>query len=195
MDKTLTNSISRVKQPSHRRGFTLVEMLVALCVLAIFSVGLASVFFSGMKLYKKVSGDTQGTLELETFSRDLRQTWTMSAIKFSGNSSRVEFPAVLNYRVAKVIYEYDPLNKQFICRWIDYRDILNHKEEYEQKVLFSAAGVEFSYFVFERDSGAYTWTDEWEKEGNIPLAVKIKAVIKDRTLERVIFIPAARTAK
>ena len=89
---------SRVEGRGYKvKGFTLVELLVALCIFSIMTAAVVSVLSSGLKVYKRIKSfsgtQTDALIALEKLERDLNNTFIITGIDFSGSAENVSFPA------------------------------------------------------------------------------------------------------
>ncbi len=179
------------KNPTFLTGFTLVELLIVVCIFSILTLGLGGVLSSGIGLWQRAwavgFSQTEVLLELEGFSRRLRLNLSVPAIEFLGQTDRIEFPALIDNSILKLTYIFDPASKEFLCRETKYEDVLAQRDnEYTEKTLFSADSVNFTYLVFDE---VYLWKDSLEETDAIPVAVKVNIVTDGKTFEKLVFIP------
>ncbi len=125
------------------KSFTLVELLVAVCILSAISLSLGGVLFSGMKLWRRTENAVffrkDVLLGLERLCRQLRQHARVPDIDFAGDSGRMEFSTLAKNSISKMVYEFGASSGQFSYRKIRYQDVLSKNDnENDKKNLFSA---------------------------------------------------------
>ncbi|MDE2221911.1 MAG: prepilin-type N-terminal cleavage/methylation domain-containing protein [Candidatus Omnitrophica bacterium] len=114
----------------HRRGFTLVEILLVSAMFALISLAVFNAFSNGFKLWARgqhvmLEGDI--AIFMDRLGQDLRQTVTISGIPFKGNSTDIAFPAIIRApadanssraaegvvrQIGAVRYRFDPGEKK-----------------------------------------------------------------------------------
>jgi hypothetical protein len=102
----------------------------------------------------------------------------------------LEFPVLEGTMIFKNTYSYDAATKKLSLEKTTYEDILEDKEKvYLKKDNLTADSLEFSYLVYDREEEAYSWQDELEEDGTVPLVVKIKIQVNQKEIEEIIFVP------
>lgn len=175
-----------------KNGFTLVEVVLSAVIFSIIAVGLASSFFSGMKLWGRAK--TTGVyyndvlLDLEKIYRQLRETVFLPQIGFSGNEREITFAVIKDNSFFKATYKFDPDKKVLLLRQVPLKDIISGGEQNAavEEVVMQLDDLSFSYFY--KEDIKYVWKDKWQIPGFCN-AVKIKAKFKDEESEKTIFIP------
>ena len=209
--------------PVHRhtnKGFTLLELLIAVSILAIVSLAVAFTFAAGLKVYsaaQRFDPDTAGLLlSLEEMERDIKNTYDLSGIDFNGRPDTASFAGLVKKTAKKgpefelpglVSYYFDDDKHYLMKTEKTYAEAVS--KEYTGrglvKRLAPAEEITFSYYSYDPKIKAFNWASSWDKpeetEGySMPLAVKVKVVYKNAetdgltTLDRTFFIPTAVSA-
>ena len=183
-----------------QKGFTLIELLISVCIFAIIAGALGGVLFSGIKLWRRAQdvgySQTNVLLELELFSRRIRQSLEIEHIPFQGDGTYLEFSTLSANSILKVRYRFNSMNRSLIYGKIEYEDTIEEsldEEEFVEKSLFKVKEASFSYLIFDDESSTYLWSDSLEAEeteAKMPAAVKINITDeKDKQFEKIVFIP------
>ncbi len=182
------------------RGFTLLEMLIAMTLLGLLMLGL----FGGLRLGARVweAGDAQSAdrARIEAVQRFIRtylsQARPLTAadrtgddvVSFIGRRDRLDFTAVLPVHLSAggfehvaltlanlddgdgLVLEHGPLQRRD-----DGRAELFRLDEAETAVLLkNLAAVEFSYYGSRESGEDAEWTDRWDDDQRLPLLVRIR---------------------
>lgn len=185
-------------------GFTLIEILVVATIVSILAAGLGSSFFAGMRLWGRAQQRDTASLNawfaLEVMARELRQSMEVPFAKFEGGARELSFPAAINDAIVRVTYVYDGYEKRLRRLEVGLSDLLEEKLEPEvkERVLFWPAedvAIEFATFDPIRDeNGAvkgYAWTDAWEEDDGLPVAIRLTIKTRHATLTKTILLPIA----
>jgi len=225
--KRLAFSVKRIAQKADlsanrcslcaKKGFTLIELMMAASILSLIGLAILTTFGAGLRVYERVQsyGGVQAAealLSLEEIEQNLRNTFPHSAIKFSGDTQSIAFPALIETiemvgdeeqavsSVGQVSYYLSETDEEesilAIERW-DYSKATEGAQagEGRSNTLAFIENIEFSYYFFDEKSGVYGWKDSWDKEEeNFPVGVSIKMTFQDDgrdvQLARTVFIPA-----
>lgn len=194
-----------------KRGFTFIEMILAVTIFSIIAVSIYSVFRVGTQLWLRTSPMIEANQSFRfffnTISSDLKNAvlYSKKCTDFEGENQRISFmtlvevsgPGMLPHtELARVIYYFDKSNKT-IKRAVSTRlegfsentngtDILNNIENKD-------FGIEYCYKSgFSPTEYDYEWKKIWQEDedkeksaGKIPRGVKVKA----GEYEKTIFIP------
>jgi|GEM_PF-1504782 len=178
-------------------GFTLIEILVVITIFTIVGAGIAETFSSGMKIWARAQKAGESSIDvfvaIETIGRDLRQSVNIRSVGFEGREDEISFLTFRDDSAVKVIYKFNPAQKELVCRHIDLKDAfsddLQGKYKYAEKKVATLDDFSFSYFNFDKEKEEYVWSDEWAKEQGIFEAVKLKARFGDEKDVKTVFIP------
>jgi len=178
-----------------RTGFTLVEIVVALCIFSFISLSAAGAFFSGIKLWERANSGAGNVSELALgyarISKDIHQSFVVADVPFVGKSEVCEFLTLRSKNIVKVVYSLDKATDNFIVRKISYADVLSGNEDrYSEQVLFKVEKIEFSYYVFDINKKEYGWRDNIDQKREIPSIVKIIFERNGVVSEKQFIIPA-----
>jgi len=175
-----------------KRGFTLVETLVALGIFSIAAVGLVSCLFSGIKLWRAVSRENSGYnlvfLELDELCRNLRQNVSLPTGNFTASATSLEFAAADSGQIRQLSYLFDPDSKSFSRS----SKALSGGQARQSKKIFSADDAVFSYLVWDAQAKAYSWRERVAHSDKVPAAVSLQFVFSGRTWNKTVFLPAKR---
>jgi len=178
-------------------GFTLIEILVVITIFTIVGAGIAETFSSGMKIWARAQKAGESSIDvfvaIETIGRDLRQSINIRSVGFEGREDEISFLTFRDDSAVKVIYKFNPAQKELVRRQIDLKDAfsddLQGKYKYAEKKVATLDDFSFSYFNFDKEKEEYVWSDEWAKEQGIFEAVKLKARFGDEKDVKTVFIP------
>jgi len=178
-----------------KKGFTMVETLVVATLFSIVGLGIATSFISGMKLWNEAKNmgfsKYMFLLDMETVSRDLRQSIDLPTIGFEGSSQKVSFPALSGDSIVRVTYELVPDENALLRTEVNLEDIIAGKEQekFAEDKIASWGDLSLTYFWFDEEEQAYVWVDNWEKEQGIFSAIKIETSFENEQITKSIFIP------
>ena len=109
----------RNQRKKRTAGFTLIEVLIALSLLAITAFTVMTAFIQGVKIFGRFSGvsaQEEKIFFLEYFTRDLKNSTHYSALPWSISSQAISFPSIptqtagmgLGGLPRRVTYHFDP---------------------------------------------------------------------------------------
>lgn len=197
---------------TRERGFTFIELIIAITIFSIIAVSIYSVFRSGFMLWYRVSPMIQSNQSLRFFfntvSSDLKNAipYAKEDVNFEGSHIKMSFITLVevagsdipvHMEPARVVYYLDNTRKA-VRRSVATKaeglsedhartsDILNDVED-------KNFGFEYCYRMgSSKTEYDYEWRKEWEdkdsKSGKIPRGVKIKA----GEYTKIIFIPTGK---
>jgi len=198
-----------------KRGYTLVELLIASLILAVIMLTVYSAFHTGVFGFRDIEENINiyqtarhilGRIDL-----DLRNSFVYSAgqeTKFQGEAGTVSFLTLVDVyddksirrKYAFVSYQVMPAEGDYkkimrLCR-LD-KEALNDKSEATkpQEMASDVDGLAFSYCDKDTEGNLKDWQDSWPadepQEKILPAAVKITLTIKKKQFTRTIFLPLA----
>jgi prepilin-type N-terminal cleavage/methylation domain-containing protein len=180
----------------YKKGFTLIELIVASVILSFVALALGAAFMSGMRIMERAKQvgftHTDILLNLEMVDKELSQCLKDYRIGLEGTDEELSFGYLKGTSIVKVSYVFE--KGDLLRRESDLEDILDEEEglsdegEYRQKKILSLDDLEWSYFYFNEQKMEYEWVDEWDKEDQAPLAVKLEIEVNDEDFVRTIFI-------
>lgn len=195
-------------------GFTLVELLIVISLVALIGMSLYAMFESAMSMMHRVSRSEVAEdvdIFLERFDREVSSQVTFKGIPFEGKEMFLSFPsrieldkkALLNRGIGRVSYFFDESNRTFARRQENMNRIYKPEETREATAaLEGVSGLKCQYFVYRKAEKTFEWVSEWnslENNGEIPSAVKVEfsCVRGEETyaFERTVAIPIAEITR
>ncbi len=185
-----------------KNGFTFIELIVSISILAIIIASIYSAFNTGLRIYKK-SSTGQDLQKIRTallkIDKELKGTFFFSKIPFKGAASEVIFSLVIvkqNIENTYIVSYYAEKDKNRDSYKLIRKEKLftdNPQDEKEEiKDIFSAVSIRFEYAYKSNDpSKNYEWQEAWgEEQKALPLAVRISFKIDDtgEIYSKVIFL-------
>jgi general secretion pathway protein J len=183
------------------RGFTLLEMLIAMTLLGLLMLGLFGGLRLGARVWEATDARSADRARVEAVQRFIRtylgQARPLAAadrtggdlVAFVGRSGGLDFTATLPAHlsaggfehVALSLAEGDRDGRRLVLehgklrRHEDGRAELFELDEPETAVLLdNVAAAEFSYYGVRGRGGDAEWTDRWDDEDRLPLLVRIR---------------------
>ncbi|MEE9455327.1 MAG: prepilin-type N-terminal cleavage/methylation domain-containing protein [Paracoccaceae bacterium] len=165
-------------------GLTLLELLVALAIMAIIAAGLAQTLGQGIRVWEasKTVQSRQEPIILRTHLRN----WVEQAVapnrllphdnSFSGNNMGFSFLTLHRtpynaLAAAQRIRVYATIDKLFVT--IAYLDDAGDQISNETRQLSDSTAI-FSYFI--RTSEGGEWTPKWSDEPTLPDLIRIESL-------------------
>ncbi len=175
-------------------GFTLIEIIVSATIFSFICVGVGTVFFSGMKLWKRAEQRSiyqEGIMiDLEAFARQLRQTFRLKQAGFSGSENTVSFVSLDGGKIIKYIYEYDSLHKILLQKKQVFKDILEEKEIADVKEFITKIDdLKIKYLGMDEKKNKTEWSNSWDGKKGYPLAVNLEGQKGKIKFQKTVFIP------
>lgn len=182
----------------NRRGFTLVEVVVALTLFSFVALGLGASFFSAMKIYSRAQDAAENNilLAVESLASQLRQSLNNPDIGFSGSSNEVTFASLKKDSIVKLVYSFEAEEKKFSRKETALSDVLLAEQQPAQQeteavpqVLFQADEASLSYLYYDLETQAYGWKDAWDKTAGVFSALKLSVKAKNQQFTKIIYVP------
>ncbi|OGW79806.1 MAG: hypothetical protein A3G33_02855 [Omnitrophica bacterium RIFCSPLOWO2_12_FULL_44_17] len=191
------------------KGFSLIELLIAVSIISFLGVVIYSALSQGLKIWKRTTvekPEINVELMLEKFASDLRNASNNSIGRFAGEEKAVRF-LVLGTSLKspeneggipmpyQVRYEFDAGKGIFRKVQTDYRDLLYQTGEKAgievEKINLKDCRIRYYYYNAEENSAI--WKSLWQEEC-LPRAVKIDMGYSTqygvRTVTKTIAVPA-----
>ena len=178
-----------------RRGFTLIELMVAMTILAIIVTAIGSCVVAGIRIWdnaKNVNFARANFLvDINRVAGELRRSVDIPAIGFEGHKLQFSFPLTEKNLVARITYMYDPEKKILMRRQTTLQAILDKKDdnEYSEEEFVQLEDFSASYFNFDTEKSVYQWTDNWPKAQGIFRAVRLEGKFKGENFVKTVFLP------
>ena len=182
---------------AHRRGFTLVELLVAITLLGLIAVALSGVIRFGIRAWEAAAdnGARVGRIEFvqDMLRRQLSQAvipvntdgFAVEMTAFVGDAGSLRFLALLPpYLGAGGFYVFDirlrdgdeGWDVQLVWRLYrdaDGLDAVENDEAQQSTLMYDIEDIWFEYFGAEGPLDEPRWMDRWESPDRLPRAVAI----------------------
>ena len=182
-------------------GFTLVEMLIVMCMVSVVSLAVFTTFNNGLKIWQKVNQP----LALEDlhilsikFNTDLKNACQFNGISFVGGKDSLRFATLVNSRnfegmtVGEAFYSYEPFAKALLRYEKDFAELSDSGKGTATNRMNDIDNLKFKYYSYNLEKKEYIWQDEYTDEG-LPLAVRIEFTLKDkngtRAFSKTVSIP------
>ncbi len=189
--------ISTLLKKNRASGFTLVEVLLVMTIFAFIGLGIATSFFSGMKLWARATGadfwHSDLVLSLESVSKNLRQSLDVPGIGFEGDSNNFSFPALSGNNIIKASYSYSRDTKTLTRGESMMKDIIAKKLKIDmlQRDVLSLDEFTVQYLKVDKETKGLEWKDEWKKEDGIFAAIRFKGKSHNEEFQKTIFMPVS----
>ena len=184
------------------KGFTLVELLLAITVFSIVIVGIYSSLALGIKVHRRsavMGGDyTDMGLVYDVMTRDLRSIVAISGVYMQCESDNIYFySAQPNYSgsrdLNKITYSWKGSRNEvsFFRLKESYIDSMQKEYKESEEILSGMLTFNFKYGYYKEvgvDERELVWKNDW-KEESIPKMVKIEMSKNDEYFEKVIVCP------
>lgn len=170
----------------NRAGFTLVEILISLAILAMIVASTFTIFRSSSKSWQK--GETRSEryhnarTAIGKMSMELSQAVMKDGkvCKFTGEESRVGFLSFVSsssgvFEIAEIEYWLDK-GRRLLLRNEDIEPDYDFLTQDQSDILVdNISELEFSYY------DGMNWNGSWNSDSILPKAVKIKIKLEDKT--------------
>lgn len=179
-----------------KRGFTLVELLIAVSIFALIVTTIYSTFNTGIKAWRRVTEDgilsKDARLSLEKMGKDLRNALRFSGLQFVGESTLVSIPGLISTskegnplapQIGRITYFLDETNSALQLRQQTYAEVLNAIDTQPKVLVSSVIGLCLRYCRYDEKTGEYIWEESYNQSNKLPLEVKITLTLKHPTSE------------
>lgn len=206
-----------MKKVSHKKGFTLIELMLVTAILAVVGMVLYGTFASGVNIWRRVSQPSVTediSLFFKNISYDLRNSFKMTGIKFRGGERQISFPTRIRYHdtdgiedsIGKVTYSFDRRKGRLYKKQANYSEIYRKKPGRKRMLVEGISSLRFQYFIYDPKEKKYSWGAHWQErddpfgeeiEDNLPLVVKIEIGIPkkegqfEQKFVKTVLIPSA----
>jgi prepilin-type N-terminal cleavage/methylation domain-containing protein len=193
-----------------RAGFTLMEVMVVTLILGVLLGVIAAALSGGIRVLEAAvqfnRQEADLVLALARFEKDVRNSFALDAIGFSGGPDRLSFPA-LGYeyapgetnqtlavpRLIRVTHRFDPVAGAWTRSESEYEGGDSFGREAGQKLASDLRSVRWRYYENRRKQPR-GWSESWTSVSNRPAAVEIECVWEEsktemRRLRRSVVVP------
>lgn len=167
------------------RGFTLLELLIAVTIFSIAAVAIYSSFNVGIRAWRKAEDSYKIRQEarhaLDRIGRELRNAVNFTPMPFDGSSNYVSFSRALKISdskggysegILKITYTFDANAKAVYYILQTYQE--SAKDESGTKSLLTSGISDFKLKYAYRQGDEIIWEDNWKKEEKlIPFGMKV----------------------
>ncbi len=202
------------RSPEPRRGFTIVELLVSLALIALVGGTVVATFAGGIRVWERLqaqgSQDQWFEVAFEQFRHDLRNMRRFQLVPIKGAYDRISFPAIVESdttdgrtvgEIGELGYFFNS-SRRMLCRaGHPYRTLRYQRLTDDcHPVVTGVDRVQLSFYKYDEETRQGDWSSSWEEE-TPPLAVKLELGYQDRSTRRmitqslVVHVPLADTRK
>lgn len=204
------------RHKDREKGFTFVELIVAVTIFSIIAVSIYSTFSAGLRVWRRTNPVIEANQSARFFfniiAMDLKNAVKYTAAKdepnFEGDDKRIAFITLVDMpaedgrarkELAKVIYELKAVTEEKKERYALIRSVaaageaLDEKKAFPSEVMSVASEKDFGFkYAYIEGSPkdkeySYRWKDEWEEEDRTNIPRGVK--IKAGSFEKTVFIP------
>ncbi len=185
--------------PMTNKGFTLMELLLALTLFAIVASSSASIFRLGLDIWARSQGrsvERKVVLALERMGQDIRSSLKIKNInsgmglelslkkqemKFGGETGRFSLPTIVSFsdtrgistQFGRITYAAN-LQAKGLCRMVESAtDIYKSKQPPCVVLATHLSQIKFEYWLYDRIAKQYSWYDRWEETDGTPMAIRV----------------------
>ncbi len=188
----------------NRKGFSLIELLIALTIIPVIAVVLYGNLSSGLKIWTKLNyglEDEDRAIFIHKISRDCLQAFKYANIEFLGEKQQLQFASQINARevfggdrgIGQIAYSYDASKKQILRVEKDVGQLFKNKLGKKSILLANVEKFSINYFYQDPATKQYLWVDEWPDPATLPVAVRFYwetgSWDERKTYQKTIFIP------
>lgn len=167
-----------------RRGFTLLELIVAASIVAAAAVVVAGAFAAGLKIFdrtRQLGGYGESVVALEVMQKDLHNAAPFRLKGFRGERAWIEIPMVMQRQAGAeggecpgvVRYEIGP-SGHALDRVTTLYASPEQPVESRETLISSLDEVRFSFGETGPDgTSPVSWLEEWNNPTNLPAVVKM----------------------
>ncbi len=166
-----------------RRGFTLLELIIAAALAGAAAIVVAGAFAAGVRIFERTrqfGGYGESVLAMELMQKDLHNAAPFRFGEFRGGRTWIEIPLVVRRPgpaedvgcLGRVRYEAGR-NGHSLDRVTTVYLSPDHPEEVREKVISVLDGVRFAFGSMGSADASVSWADEWTSPTNLPAAVRM----------------------
>jgi prepilin-type N-terminal cleavage/methylation domain-containing protein len=187
------------------KGFTFVEMIVAIMIVAMLGVAVYTTFSQGVRLWTRTAkdrGEWKLDLWVEKITGDIRNSFWDAKVPFKGAPTEFSFatlardPGDARREVFPVSlrYFFNPKRKVVEAQRTAFENVLVPRSASKNSALSleKVVAFEVEYYGYDPKSKVYSWRSHWNKDC-FPEAVKITIEpeqMSHRKWTRMISMPA-----
>lgn len=203
--------VSSATSRNGSRGFTLVEMLVALTLTATMSVAIVEALRFGQRSYEKVARAERVSRDIVNAQRFLRRSIEAaypqqrsrgssgSGPAFEGEETQLEFVApapvaskgygLNRYRISLASQDRDSRLHDVVVRWHPDTESRAEGDGSSEILLSNVKSIKWEYLERRQTfaataGGAAHWHAQWRARSDLPAAVRLNVEFADRGAQR-----------
>lgn len=179
-----------------RRGFTMIEMIISLTLVALTMTVLVALFSGGMRVWQRsecgVRQEQSMLVAFEKMRRDLHQIQPFRLIPFKGSREAMEFPVLLDsqeyaqpvFEPGRKIFFFDS-KTQTLCESEQlFRGMRSSRGNRTcLPVLEQIEKVQFSYLSYNTKAESFSWSSQWSVAA-FPVSIKMELEYEDLCREQ-----------
>lgn len=182
----------RCIRKNKKYGFTFIELLITTVLAAVIALTLYTALSQAVKIWQRLNQriyEEDINIFFEKFSRDLRNSFKFSAIKFAGTNDEFGFATLVNSpsklpglktNVGEVIYSFNRQEGVINRRQKNLSQIYREEEGYSAAALKDVKSFKLQYYFYDPRENGYLWQEEWRGD-DLPRAVRIELELDDGT--------------
>jgi prepilin-type N-terminal cleavage/methylation domain-containing protein len=181
------------------KGFSLVELLIAVAIFSVVSIAIYATFSSGAAVLRRVRNtdltEQKILLRIERLSRELREQPACRKPLFQGEKTKISFCANIDNLPYRLTYYFDNKTNVFKRQSDRLSKIIEAESSADPQLRSSEAiflsnvkEVNFSYLYLNLTKNEYLWTDQWQND-YLPLAVKFIIFSQKKNYASTVYNP------
>jgi type II secretory pathway pseudopilin PulG len=180
------------------KAFTLVELIMVITISVFLGASVLLSLASGLNIFKRSRNldikDSILEMELDEMSSSLRQASLSRYAAFNGEQDSLSFVALINQQPMVLNYNFNPASRKVKEIQIPLDFIVENKTSQANSVRTALTAEEFSfeYLRCEQFNSTCSWDKVWQKDKQLPAAVRISVSFKGKEYSRVVFIPVGQ---
>ena len=198
--------VLRSQKPEYLlRGFTLMELMMAIILFSILAVAIYSSLAVGIKAQRRGSfiGEEYGdmSLTMDKLSKDLRTAVKINDEKLKSEDSRMYFYSIQQLsgrppQIYKITYSWQRDEDKYTLKRLQqsYIESISGGGKAGDELLNNIEEIDFDFGYLKKDiSGeeVMVWKEEWIAE-DMPELVRVDIEMNEQEFSRIIFCPAGR---
>ncbi len=167
-----------------QRGFTLLELLVAVSIFTLVGLGLAASFSTGIKVKRRANRHharlETANIVLGEIQLNLRNLTPSYDVYFEGSDDELVFVAPVTewrdgYRNETQLLRHQYQNDTVLDRILKITSEMDGRFPEQSVMAADGAQLRFAFLATADPAGVHTWESTWSGQG-FPLAVKIELI-------------------
>lgn len=169
-----------------RKGFSFIELLVALTIFSVIALSIYYALMTGVKLYRRSSSDIRHNQGVRAFfdriDLDIKNSFFSPVIEPQWDADSISFALLVDNQkagkkhreIARVSYGYDSTDQQVIRSYSRKDKGFYPDPALEQTIVQDTEGLSFEYCYQEQGSqDACIWKPHWQQKEEMPKGIKV----------------------